>query len=306
MCICNMKEFNLTAVMYHYVRDTAKTNFPGIKAISIEKFERQLDYFQKSYYIISGPDLRDFAQSKRSLPARACILTFDDGLKDHYLNVYPRLKERNIPGLFFPVARRPEDGLAMIHLLQLLIAKIGEVEFRNLFLSELAEGEKEQFNEACREFAFEHPNDRFGESAFRVFRKAITYVPETAYPILRNLFGKLIRDDVPLSKEFYLQGEDIRDMISGGMYFGGHGSNHYRFSKISVENQEKEIKDSAQFLEKFLPPPWPFSYPHGDYTESSAKLFESGNFIASFTTEEKEIHDNVYAIGRVDAVSIPS
>lgn len=290
--------------MYHYVRNVAKTDFPGIKAISIEKFERQLDYLQKNYYIISWPGLRDFLQSKRVLPAHACILTFDDGFKDHYLNVYPRLKERNIPGLFFPVARRPEDGLAMIHFLQLLIAKIGEVEFRDLFLSELAEGEKEQFNEACREFAFEHPDDKFGESAFRVFRKAITYMPETAYPILRNLFRRLVGDDISFAEEFYLRGIEIEEMISGGMCFGGHGTNHFRFSKISPANQEAEINGSAKYLENITPGPWAFSYSHGDYNDSSSGLLENNNFLAAFTTEEKEIHDNIYAIGRIDAISV--
>mgnify|MGYP001612716521 CR=1 FL=1 len=301
-----MHSFNLTAVMYHYVRDVSKTDFPGVKAIPIEKFERQLDYLRKNYSIISWPDLRDFLQSKRILPARACILTFDDGLKDHYINVYPRLRDRNISGMFFPVARNPQDCLAMIHLLQLLVAKIGEVEFRDVFSNELVEGEKEQFNEACRQFAAEHPLDKFGESAFRIFRKAVTYMPQTVYPILKRLFAKLIGDDIVFAKEFYLQEADIKEMISGGMYFGGHGTNHFRFSKISLENQEAEIKGSAEFLAAFSSAPWAFSYPHGDYTENSPKLLESNGFIGAFSTEEKEVHDNFYAIGRVDAASIPA
>lgn len=300
-----MQPFNLTAVMYHYVRDVSKTNFPGIKAISIEKFERQLDYLQKNYYIISWLDLRDFLQDKRVLPAHACILTFDDGFKDHYINVFPRLRERNISGLFFPVARGPEDGLVMIHLLQLLIAKTGETEFRDLFLSGLVEGEKEQFNEACRQFAEEHPMTKFGESAFRIFRKAITYMPQTAYSILKKMFARLIGNDVSFAKEFYLQDEEIKKMISGGMYFGGHGTDHFRFSKIFSGNQEAEIKGSARFLEKFSSPPWVFSYPHGDYNDLSYGLLERNNFIAAFTTEEKEIHIDVFSIGRIDAVSVP-
>ena len=88
------------------------------------------------------------------------------------------------------------------------------------------------------------------------------------------------------------------------MHFGGHGKEHFRFSRISPEEQGKEIKAAAQFLKRFCPAPWAFSYPYGAYNDTSFELLENNGFIAAFATEEKEKHDNAYAIGRVDTVSI--
>ena len=289
--------------MYHYVRDAEGTEFPGIKAISIEKFERQLDYLRKNYSVISWPDLRDFLQNKRTLPSRPCILTFDDGLKDGYTNIYQRLKERNISGLFFPLAREPENGLAMIHMLQLAIAKIGEIEFRDLFLDELNDDERRQFISACALFEKEHPTTKLGEDAFRIFRKAITYIPDIAMPVLRRIFNELVGDDVAVARDFYLQKKEIEEMSAGNMHFGGHGTEHFRFSKISEEAQKKEIDGSAEFLGDLELVPWAFAYPYGDYDARSFQLLAGGNFIAAFSTEEKTTHDDQYAIGRVDAAS---
>ena len=34
----------LTIVMYHYVRDLRRSRFPGIKGLSLDAFEGQLEY----------------------------------------------------------------------------------------------------------------------------------------------------------------------------------------------------------------------------------------------------------------------
>ena len=290
--------------MYHYVRDKDE-DLSNLKALSIEKFERQLDYLQRNYSIISWPGLRDFLMSDKKLPDNPCLLTFDDGLKDGYINVYPRLKERGISGLFFPLARSPAEGLALVHLLQLVLAKTNEQEFRELFLNELASAERELFEGYCKQSEREYPPDKFGEHTLRNMRRAITiYMPDKSFPVLRKLFGKLIGDDMAMASEFYLQKNEIEEMIDGGMFFGGHGAKHFRFSKIPVEDQRVEVEGSAKFLENLHPAPWAFAYPYGDYNDQSFQLLKNNNFIGAFSTEEKEIHNNVYGIGRVDTVSI--
>ena len=43
--------------------------------------------------------------NKKDLPTNSCLLTFDDGYKEHKTNVLPELIKRNIKGVFFPPAK---------------------------------------------------------------------------------------------------------------------------------------------------------------------------------------------------------
>ena len=60
---------NFTTVMYHYVRKVNESNFPNLKALEIEKFKNQLDYFKSNYNMISSKELYILEESNpNSLP----------------------------------------------------------------------------------------------------------------------------------------------------------------------------------------------------------------------------------------------
>jgi len=85
--------------MYHYVRDLARSRFPEIKGLSLERFRRQLDYIQSHFSPIALDDVFEAASDpKKDLPPNSILLTFDDGYSDHFLNVFPFLDARVSPG----------------------------------------------------------------------------------------------------------------------------------------------------------------------------------------------------------------
>ena len=84
--------------MYHYVRPISQ-NYPYFKNLDIETFKRQLDYFEDEYGFISKEDY--FYAIKNRKKIDGVVLSFDDGLKDHYLHVLPELKKRNLWGTFY-------------------------------------------------------------------------------------------------------------------------------------------------------------------------------------------------------------
>ena len=85
---------NLTIITYHYVRKIQNSKYPKIKGLEIDSFKGQLEYLEKNYKIIDPSDLIN--NEVKDLKDNLCLLTFDDGFKDHYQYVFPHLiKKKN-------------------------------------------------------------------------------------------------------------------------------------------------------------------------------------------------------------------
>src|SRR5258706_10065531 len=136
---------DLTVMMYHYVRDPgdAAEAGSGIPGLSVERFAGQLDELAQRHAFVSWPLVRGALRGENILPANACLLTFDDGLRDHYLNVFPLLRARGLSGLFFVLAREPGEGLPLPFKLHFLMAKLGYERLREAVWQELAAHQRE-------------------------------------------------------------------------------------------------------------------------------------------------------------------
>ena len=91
-------------VNYHYVRPIKGSRYENIKGLEIKKFIKQLSFLKKNYNIISAEEITNFIIHKTKLPKKSCLLTFDDGYKDHHKYVMPELMKKKISGCFFPSA----------------------------------------------------------------------------------------------------------------------------------------------------------------------------------------------------------
>ncbi len=294
-----MTSFNLTAIMYHFVGDPI---FPGLKTLPLTDFKRQLSYLQKNYHLIAWPDLKDFILHKRPLPPNACLLTFDDGTKDHFKIVLPELVFKKIPALFFILGRDREDGLAFVHLLQCLVAKLGESETREAFLQELTGDNKDLFFNSEKQCLKDYPESRFDDLKFRTFKRvAGKYMFQEAYPIILKLFERHVGSSQDFAEKIYLRDSDIMEMKARGMHFGGHGVQHRWMTTLHSEEKEEEIQKMADVLQKIEPGPWAFSYPYGDYDRSFSSILKRHGFAAAFTVKELTSHSNEFEIHRLDA-----
>ena len=119
----------LTVVMYHDVRPLPRTRYPEIRGLQTEKFEGQLDYILKHYTVCCLRQVIAAARGEEPLPHNACVLTFDDGLIDHYLTVFPRLEERGIVGGFFPSGRAVQEHRVLdVHKIHFVLASTRDTE----------------------------------------------------------------------------------------------------------------------------------------------------------------------------------
>jgi len=87
-------------IMYHYVRKHSK-EFPYFKYLHIKDFKKQLDYFEQKFGFVKKDDFINAFNIKNNKMPQGVVLTFDDGLKDHYKYVLPELLKRNLWGIFY-------------------------------------------------------------------------------------------------------------------------------------------------------------------------------------------------------------
>lgn len=297
-----MDKFHLKAVAYHFVGEPI---FPGLKTLLMADFKSQLRHLEKNYHMISWNDLRDFILHRRPLPPDSCLLTFDDGTKDHLDIALPELVFRKIPAIFFVMGRKPEEGVAMVHKVQMLTAKLGEAEFQSAFMEICDDATRKLFFKKEKECLKEFPTSKFDSLKFRTFKRVIgCFMFAEAKPFLETLFAQEISNKKEWGEKLYLSDSDLAKLQKTGMGIGGHGANHRWMSSLNAEEQKKEVEMSADRIKKFNSGPFAFSYPYGDFNNSTPEILQKNNFISAFTTQEKTDHDDFFTIGRFDTNSI--
>ena len=100
-----IKDFSISVIMYHYVREIKKSRFPNLKGLELNKFRKQINYFSKYFNILSYQDFIEIIQSKKIPKKPSVLLTFDDGYKDHYNYVYPLLLKKKNKRRFLPTSK---------------------------------------------------------------------------------------------------------------------------------------------------------------------------------------------------------
>lgn len=97
----------LPVIMYHQVLDSPKKL--GKYVISTYELESDLRLLSElGYETVTVGDVIDFCDGKRNLPRKPVMLTFDDGYRTDYLNVFPLLKKYNMSAVFSVVGAYTE------------------------------------------------------------------------------------------------------------------------------------------------------------------------------------------------------
>src|SRR5688500_2370366 len=189
--------FELTVIMYHYVRDLGDKAEAGsrIPGMSVRDFEVQLDELSHQHTFVAWPAIGAALKGDRPLPNSACLLTFDDGVRDHYLNVFKVLRDRNLSGLFFVLARDEADGLILAHKIHFLLAGLGLAGLRQAIWEKLDLAQRERFTQAEKRYRLKYPPVS-SEGRINLFKAVLQrdLSPEVD-PLLRDLFEEHVGSD---------------------------------------------------------------------------------------------------------------
>lgn len=281
--------------MYHYVRPIAKSSYPLIKGLELDSFKTQLNYLEKNYEIVTMESVIDFIKNKKKIPNNSCLLTFDDGYKDHYLNVYPELKKRNIQGSFFPPARPILEKIILdVNKIHLVLAKQPNTkilieDIRKLMSKEIKNNKTKLHS--FDEYWNEHAVANILDTKEIVFIKRLL---QFVLPInIRNqfcnfLFGRYVnKNQEEVSSNLYMSVNELNEMQNGNMYIGCHGYDHVWLNTIPKEDQLNDIEKSLKFLKRIgvTTNDLVMNYPYGKYNSDTLDILKEKKFCIGLTTK---------------------
>jgi peptidoglycan/xylan/chitin deacetylase (PgdA/CDA1 family) len=95
-------------VYHHLLKEGENEKFKNEKTVvSYEQFVAQMKFLHDhGYHTITLPELEQFLQGKRNLPAKSIMIHFDDGLKTNYIYAYPVLKQYHFQAVAFLITSR--------------------------------------------------------------------------------------------------------------------------------------------------------------------------------------------------------
>ena len=314
----------LHVVMYHYVRDLPRTRFPRIKGMLTDDFRDQVASLSERYEMATLESALAFLRGEHVPQRDLCLLTFDDGLKDHYTDVLPILIEQRIQGLFFVItACLEERRVVPVHKNHFLMAALEFDEYRRAFLARLAD----QSPSTGLRTSPETRTDVDKAQARRTYRWDTPEVASFKYllnfqlpvdlrdQVLHALFVTYLGDEASFAGELYLSWDEAREMQSAGMLLGGHSHSHVPLATLSDERQQLDLKTCADLLRDRLNGQalrqgsgqawWPFSYPYGkadSFNEATVEVLRKLDFICAFATEvgPNGAGQDVFRIRRID------
>ena len=278
-------------IAYHRVGGTYE--FPSdVPLIPPEDFEKQVSYLSRNYRVISLSELGRALSRGTGLPAKAAVITFDDGYKDNHAIAYPILKRHGVPATVFLATGHIDTGTpfwwdrvsyAVHHSSRenLDMAPFGTYHFRTTKERWLA---ARTIREGLKDLSDGHKNS-----------------------VIEELVGKL-GVDMPLSlaRDMFLSWDEVREMSHNGTEFGAHTVNHPTLIGMPLEQAREEIVGSQRRIQEELGrPAETFAYPDGRFSNITdgikAILRENGFVCAVYGTPDALVCPGTdpYEMGRL-------
>jgi peptidoglycan/xylan/chitin deacetylase (PgdA/CDA1 family) len=286
----------LTIVTYHYVRDGAR-----VHARTVAELEAQLDHVARRYDVVGCAEVE-----RGTLPRDACLLTFDDGLREHLDTVAPALEARGLRGVFCPPARPVlERRVPDVQKTQFLLASEKDHAALGGRIVELAGVDDEH---AFRER--NTPPHRFDPPETVFVKRALQdgLDEDRRAPILDRLFAEHVTDDERgFADSLYLTLDECRELARRGHDVIGHGYEHRRLGLLGETAQRGELERTRAFVAD-AGGRWALCYPYGSRNGTTLRLLAESGCALGLTTEPRRATpgDALLELPRIDTNDLQS
>jgi peptidoglycan/xylan/chitin deacetylase (PgdA/CDA1 family) len=262
----------LTILTLHRVLPQADDIFPG--EVDAQRFREILGWLKDWAHVIPLDEAAE-RLARGSLPARACVLTFDDGYEDNVSVALPILQEFRMPATFFIATGFLGQGRMWN---DRIIEAIRHAPVGALDLSTVTGDERSRFQISEAASRRQAIDALLGAIKYRAPDERLHCVAA-----IETLCGGA--HDQPL-----MMGDaGIRQLRAAGMQIGAHTVNHPILATLDAAGMRREIGDSKDYLEGVLGEPVRlFAYPNGkpgqDYNDDSVAQVKALGFQAAVST----------------------
>jgi peptidoglycan/xylan/chitin deacetylase (PgdA/CDA1 family) len=247
----------LLAVGYHYVAERAPSEPRAIFSLTTEELAGQVEELSREYELVGREELLAAVTGGADLPARACALTFDDGLRCQYELALPVLERLGAPAIFF-VPGRPlaERCVLEVHKLHALRERLADDELRARLPPDLPEVSTE---EAQAHYRYDTP-----EAAALKFLLNIRLPAGQRRELVDSLFAAEFPDERAVADELYMDRDQVADLERSHRAVGAHSYAHQPLATLSNREIGADLERVTRLLEEITGArPRTVSYPYG-------------------------------------------
>jgi peptidoglycan/xylan/chitin deacetylase (PgdA/CDA1 family) len=267
---------SLLVLTYHRVGDADSDPWdPGIFSATADGFNEQVSYLKRKHSLVTLEEALAFVDGRIKEKTSRCrvLITFDDGYLDNYEIAFPILRSYGAQGVFFLCSGLVGSGYVPWWDHLAYVVKSGQQRRFTLgYPTRLdIDLEKNGLRESLR-------------SIFDLYKTPGNIDPERFVRELKEAAGG---KDLPKDSRRFLNWDEAREMIGGGMAIGAHTHTHPMLSKLGREEQRKELAQSRAILsEKLGIKADAFAYPFGSvtaFTEETQQIAQETGFRAAFS-----------------------
>ena len=273
----------LLVVTYHYVVERRSGAGRAIFPVTTAELERQLELLARRFELVGREELLGAIEGRTMLPAEACLVTFDDGLRSQFELALPLLERLGVPAIFFVAGAPLAEGRPLqVHKLHAVRERLGDEQILE------HQGVREALERIPPAGRDVYPYDT--PLAVLVKRVLTTGLPAPERDrIVDTLFERVSDDERRFASELYMSREQVAELERAHGAVGSHGYGHRPLASLGRERAGHDLERGASTLATVTGVrPLTVSYPYGN-TEAVdvevARAAAAAGFRAGFTTE---------------------
>lgn len=246
--------------VYHVVGDHPRPHYRHVlEWTGTDAFSRDMDFLLRHYSPLDLKQLMDAIRDGRPMSNRTFHVTFDDGLRDTWINAGPVLRRKGIPATFFlNTAFIDNRAMGHRHKASLLIERLSR------------EPAGERRGRVARILDDAGIPGRTEERRINRVRYPQAGLLDAIARILEVDFAAYLAERQP-----YMTGGDIEDLIRSGFTIGAHSIDHPHYAELSPDEQLRQTRESVEYLVgRFSLGYRAFAFPYTDKGASPA-LFDA-------------------------------
>lgn len=294
-----MLQGRAVVLMYHRVvssRERGRVYSHEGMVVESDAFETQIRCLKEHFSVCSMEEILDCLKAGRPFRNGSCLITFDDGWRDNFVNAFPILERYGVPATIF---------------LSTGFIGTGKRFWQERLSEELHRAWRPAGTDA--EGKLRAVLNRYGiptlsQTGSGDLKAMIDRIVQSRKRSLQKQNENLISDLAAAAAETteerppsFFGWDDARTMMGRGISYGCHGERHRILTGLAEEEVLREIQVSKEALETRLDvSPRAFSYPNGDFTPRIAAQVRACGFEAAFGTRHGllDLNSDRYALGR--------